>query len=160
MYSVKRIVSICHFDLNKKQNLKIMNRNLILPLFALSLLISGCGNSGAFLASNSTDVQLSQGNYQIVAKNVTGSAESSYILGASHSWGITTQSFGLFPLQGTKTLYKDAREELWTNFEEQYTSVEGKKLALVNIQYDAATSNYFVYTHAKITITADVIEFE
>lgn len=132
----------------------------LLSLFALCLLISGCGNSGAFLATNSTEVHLNEANYNIVAINVTGSAESAYIFGASHSWGVATQSFGLIPLEGSKTLYKDAREDLWNAFEEQYTSVEGKKLALVNVQYDAATINYFLYTHAKITITADVIEFE
>lgn len=101
-----------------------------------------------------------EGNYHIVAKNVTGSAKSAFILGVSHSWGITTQSFGLIPLKGSKTLYKDAREALWTTFEEKHTSVEGKKLALVNVQYDAATTNYIFYTQATITITADVIEFE
>ncbi len=136
-----------------------MNRNLLFALFAFSFL-SGCGNSGAFIASNSTEVQLREGNYHIVAKNVTGSAKSAFILGGSHSWGIATQSFGLIPLKGSKTLYKDAREALWTTFEEKHTSVEGKKLALVNVQYDAATRNYILYTQAKITITADVIEFE
>lgn len=105
-------------------------------------------------------MQLHEDNYRIVAINVTGSAESAYILGGSFSWGIATQSFGLIPLKGTKTLYKDAREDLWTTFEEYYTSAEGKTLALVNIQYDAATTNYLVYTKAKITITANVIEFE
>lgn len=137
-----------------------MNHNLLFGLLVFSFIISGCGNSGAFIASNSTEVQLSEGNYHIVAKNVTGSAKSAFILGGSHSWGIATQSFGLIPLEGSKTLYKDAREALWTTFEEEYTSVEGKKLALVNIQYDAATTNYILYTHAEITITADVIEFE
>lgn len=132
----------------------------LLALFALSFMISGCGNSGAFLAHNSTQVQLHEGNYRIIAKNITGSAETAYILGGSHSLGVTTQSFGLIPLKGSKTLYKDAREELWTIFEEQYTPVEGRQLALVNVQYDAATVNYLFYTHARITITADVIEFE
>lgn len=137
-----------------------MTRYLILLILAFSFILSGCGNSGAFIASNSTEVQLHEGNYQILAKNVTGTAESSYILGGSHSWGLATQSFGLIPLKGSKTMYKNAREELWTTFEEQYTSVEGKKLALVNVQYDAATRNFILYTYAKITITADVIEFE
>ncbi len=137
-----------------------MNRNLLFALFAFSFFISGCGNSGVFIASNSTEVQLREGNYHIVAKNVTGSAKSAFILGGSHSWGIATQSFGLIPLKGSRTLYKDAREDLWTTFEEEHTSVEGKKLALVNVQYDAATTNYIFYTQATITITADIIEFD
>lgn len=131
----------------------------ILTLLTLGILLTGCGNSGAFIAGNSTQVQLKEGNYEIIAKNITGSAETAYILGLSHSWGITTQSFGLIPVKGTKTLYKDAREELWNLFEEQYSAVEGRQLALVNVQYDAATTNFILYTHARITITADVIEF-
>lgn len=137
-----------------------MKPHSLLILLAAGLLLSACGHSGAFIASNSTQVQLQEGNYHIIAKNVTGSAESAYVLGISTSWGITTSSFGLIPLSGSKTLYKDAREELWTVFEEKYTPVENGKLALVNIQYDAATTNYLLYTKAKITITADVIEFE
>jgi hypothetical protein len=137
-----------------------MKNFLLLTLLAAGLLISGCGHSGAFIASNSTQVQLQEGNYRIVAKNITGSAESAYVLGLSTSWGITTSSFGLIPLSGSKTLYKDAREELWTVFEEKHSTVLNKKLALVNIQYDAATTNYLLYTKAKITITADVVEFE
>ncbi|MEX0845313.1 MAG: DUF6567 family protein [Balneolaceae bacterium] len=132
----------------------------ILTLLAIALLFTGCGNAGMFMASNSTDVQLRAGNYTIVAKNVTGTAETSYLFGASYSWGVATNSMGLIPLGGTKTLYKDAREDLWNNFETDFSSVVGKKLALVNIQYDAATSNFFLYTDAKVTITADVIEFE
>lgn len=137
-----------------------MKRHSLLSLFLLSFLFTGCGNSGVFISTNSTQVQLQEGNYQIVAKNITGSAKSAYLLGGSVSWGITTNSFGLIPLRGSKTLYKNAREQLWTIFEQQYGPVNGKKLALVNIQYDAATSNYLFYTDAEITITADVIEFE
>lgn len=132
----------------------------LLTLLTFALIVTGCGNSGAFLATHATQVQLNEGNYKIVAQNVTGSAQNAAILGLSHSWGITTQSYGLIPLKGSKTLYKDAREALWTTFEEQYGSSRGRKLALVNVQYDAATTNYILYTHAKITITADVIEFD
>lgn len=132
----------------------------LITLFTLSLLWTGCGNSGAFIASNSTEVQLRKANYRIAAINVTGSAEKAYMLGLSHSWGLSTQSFGLIPLEGSGTLYKDAREDLWKTFEEQYSSVEGKSMALVNIKYDATTINYVLYTKARVTITADVIEFK
>jgi hypothetical protein len=137
-----------------------MKSYTILSLLAVTLLFAGCGNAGVFLASNSTAVNLEEGNYTIVAKNVTGTAETAYLFGASYSWGMATNSMGLIPMGGTKTLYKDAREALWNNFENEYSTVEGRKLALVNIQYDAATSNFFLYTDAKVTITADVIEFE
>lgn len=137
-----------------------MKSYTILSLLAVTLLFAGCGNAGVFVASNSTNVNLEEGNYSIVAKNITGTAETAYLFGASYSWGMATNSMGLIPMGGTKTLYKDAREALWNNFESEYSSVEGRKLALVNIQYDAATSNFFFYTDAKVTITADVIEFD
>jgi hypothetical protein len=140
-----------------------MKRNslpALLTLLTFAFIVTGCGNSGAFLATHATQVQLGEGNYQIVAQNVTGSAQNAAILGLSHSWGLTTQSYGLIPLKGSKMMYKDAREALWTSFEELYGSAGGRKLALVNVQYDAATTNYIFYTQAKITITADVIEFD
>ncbi|MEQ8523170.1 MAG: hypothetical protein RIB15_00640 [Gracilimonas sp.] len=138
----------------------MMKSYTLLALLVSVLLFTGCGNAGMFVASNSTEVQLKEGNYTIVAKNVTGTAESAYILGGSYSWGMATNSMGLIPLDGSKTLYKDARENLWTNFEAQNSPAEGRKLALVNIQYDSGTTNFVLYTKAKVTITADVIEFE
>ncbi|MEQ8526024.1 MAG: hypothetical protein RIB15_15100 [Gracilimonas sp.] len=129
-------------------------------LMAVAFLLTGCGNAGMFVASNSTEVQLKEGNYTIVAKNVTGTSETSYLFGASYSWGVATNSVGIIPLDGNKMLYKEARESLWDNFEEQGESIEGRTLALINIQYDSNTSNFMVYTKASVSITADIIEFE
>ena len=113
-----------------------------------------------FVASNSTEVQLKEGNYTIVAKNVTGTSEISYLIGASYSWGIATNSVGIIPLDRNKMIYKEARESLWDNFEKQGESIEGRSLALINIQYDSNTTNFLVYTKASVSITADIIEFE
>lgn len=132
----------------------------IIILIAVAYLFTGCGNTGMFVASNSTEVQLKEGNYTIVAKNVTGTSQISYLIGASYSWGIATNSVGIIPLGGNKMLYKEARESLWDNFEKQGESVEGRTLALINIQYDSNTSNFMVYTKASVSITADIIEFE
>ncbi len=129
-------------------------------LMTVAFLLNGCGNSGMFLASNSTEVQLKEGNYTIVAKNVTGTSETSYLLGASYSWGIATNSVGIIPLDSNKMLYKEARESLWENFEKQGESIEGRTLALVNIQYDSNTANFLIYTKASVSMTADIIEFD
>lgn len=129
-------------------------------LMAVAFLLTGCGNAGMFVASNSTEVQLKEGNYTIVAKNVTGTSEMSYLFGASYSWGVATNSVGLIPLDGDKMLYKEARESLWDNFEKQGESIEGRTLALINIQYDSNTTNFMIYTKASVSITADIIEFE
>jgi hypothetical protein len=129
-------------------------------LMAVAFLLTGCGNTGMFMASNSTEVQLKERNYTIVAKNVTGTSETSYLLGASYSWGVATNSIGIIPLDRNKMLYKEARESLWDNFEKQGESIEGRTLALINIQYDSNTANFIVYTKASVSITADIIEFE
>lgn len=129
-------------------------------LMTLTLVLTGCGNTGMFVASNSTEVQLKEGNYTIVAKSVTGTSEISYLFGASYSWGVATNSIGIIPLDGKKMLYKEARESLWDNFEKQGESIEGRRLALINIQYDSNTTNFMVFTKASVSITADIIEFE
>lgn len=129
-------------------------------LMAVAFLLTGCGNAGMFVASNSTEVQLKEGNYTILAKNVTGTSETSYLFGASYSWGVATNSVGIIPLDGNKMLYKEARESLWDNFEKQGESIEGRTLALINIQYDSNTSNFVVFTKASVSITADIIEFK
>ncbi|MBO6586925.1 MAG: hypothetical protein JJ953_12525 [Gracilimonas sp.] len=138
----------------------MMKSYTIIVLLTSVLVLAGCGNAGVFVASNNTQVELSEGNYSIVAKNVSGTSESAYILGASYSWGMATNAVGLIPIGDGKMLYKDAREDLWANFEAANSPVEGRKLALVNIQYDAGTTNLVLYTKAKVTITADVIEFD
>ncbi len=132
----------------------------IFILVAMAFLHTGCGNTGMFVASNSTEVQLKEGNYTIVAKNITGTSETSYLFGASYSWGIATNSIGIIPLDRNKMIYKEARESLWDNFEKQGETIEGRTLALINIQYDSNTTNFMVYTKASVSITADVIEFE
>jgi len=137
-----------------------MNTKSILLLLTAVLILTGCSNSGAFIATNSTTVELSDANYKITAKSITGSAESSYLVGVSTSWGITTNANGLIKLKGTETLYKDAREDFWNKYEADHGSIEGKRLALVNVQFDSLTKNFVLYTYAKVTMTADVIEFQ
>lgn len=73
--------------------------------------------------------------------------------------GMATNTFALVRVYGTGLLYKEALEDLWKNYETTYGSVEGKKLALINVRYDAEALNLIVYTRPKINIRADVIEF-
>jgi hypothetical protein len=128
----------------------------------LVFILSGCGNSGAFIASNSTEVQLREANYEIVALNMTGEAETSYVFGASVSWGPATNSYGLIPIGNSAevSLYRDAQTQLWDNIKTKLGEVENRQLALVNVHYDASTANFFFYTWAKLTVVADVVEFK
>ena len=136
-------------------------KRLITLFVAIVLLIvlSGCGTSGAFRSNQVTNVELSEPNFNIVAKDVTGSSMQGYLFGLSISQGSEIGIFALVKVSGVEKLYDSAVKELWKNYREKYGDIEGKKLALVNIRHDTELLNTFVYTQAKYFITADVVEF-
>ena len=134
---------------------------LIYPVALISaILLSSCATSGLFLSMNNTQVELSENNYEIVATNVSGEAKAGYILGASFSAGAATNTVALARVSGSGMLYMEALENLWKDYEEKHGSVIGKKLALVNVRYDSDALNLILYTEAKISIRADVVEFK
>jgi hypothetical protein len=120
---------------------------------------SGCASGGMFTAGNVTEVQLQRNNFKIVARGVTGESKVGYLFGVSMSVGAVTNTFALLRVDGTGMLYKEALENLWKNYEAEHGKIEGKRLALVNVRYDADVLNLFVYTQPKIMIRADVVEF-
>ncbi len=134
-------------------------KKLFVILVLCTLLFSGCLSTGLFMSANTTEVKLASNNYKIVATNVTGEAKAGYILGTSFSAGAATSTFALARVSGTGLLYAEALEGLWANYEEKHGSVEGKKLALVNVRYDSDVLNLVLYTEARITIRADIVEF-
>jgi hypothetical protein len=129
-------------------------------LLGVSAFFTGCMNSGVLIATNTTTVQLSQPNYKIVATSVSGKAEAGYLFGASLGIGMYAQAYALIPLQKDRALYKIALEDLWKNFEAKYGKADGRSLALVNLRYDTESLNTFFYTSPRLTIIADVVEFQ
>ena len=125
----------------------------------IAAMFAGCASTGMFTASDLTEVQLQKSNFIIVARNVSGEAEAGYIFGSSFSLGMMTNTVAVLRLSGTGMLYKEALEDLWKNYEAVHGPVEGKKLALVNVRYDADALNLFVYTRPKVMVRADVVEF-
>ena len=131
-----------------------------LALALAAIMLTGCINSGAFFATNVTNVELGNGPYQVVASNVTGQAEAGYLLGLSGSQGGFATTFALLRVEGDGLLYKAAVENLWTNFEAGNGAVEGRRLALVNVHFDADAANYLgLYTKSVVSVRADVVEF-
>lgn len=125
-----------------------------------SFLFFNCGGtSGIFSEGNLTEVQLSQGNFTIAAKDVHGESSAAYILGGSMSSGMNSTVLALFKVSGTNHLYTDALNNLWKDFEKSNGSIAGKKYALVNVRYDSNVLNLFLYTTIAITVRADVVEF-
>ncbi len=133
---------------------------LLAALLLATLTFTGCINSGAFYAANMTNVELREANYQIVATNVHGQSEAGYILGLSGSQGGYATTFALFRVEGDGLLYKAAVEDLWAQFEEKNGPVANRRLALVNVQFDADASNYLgLYSKSVVSVRADIVEF-
>ena len=137
----------------------MLNRVAALGLLTCLLPLSGCTTGGAFLAQNLTNVELAGDNFNIVAKDVVGSAYADYLLGFGTSAGASSNTLALVRVGGTATLYNDAVISLWRNFEENYGNAEGRNLVLANVRYDADVLNLIVFTKTTLYIHADVVEF-
>lgn len=112
------------------------------------------------MAVNQTIVNLEEGNYVVQATNLSGESSSGYILGLSYSSGPVANSLAIARVSGSGMLYAEAIEDLWNSYEEEYGTVQGKKVALTNVRYDADILNLVLYTQVKVSVRADVIMFE
>ncbi|MGM0506069.1 MAG: DUF6567 family protein [Bacteroidota bacterium] len=129
-------------------------------LLLVSVLLTGCSNTGAFLSANQTLVNLNEGNYSLSERSVTGESEAAYVLGLSYSTGLMASTIAIARVDGSEALYADAITDLWDNYEAEHGAIEGEKLALTNIRYDTDILNLILYTKVRLTIRADVIEFD
>ena len=135
-------------------------KNSIIFLFAIcAIALCGCTAGGMFLSQNLTNIELSRANYDIVVKDVSGSAYAEYLIGFSGSYGAVSNTLALVRVGGTATLYNDAIKSLWKDYEETYGSTEGRNLVLANVRYDTDILNLILYTKTTLNIHADVIEF-
>lgn len=136
-------------------------KRIIVSLIAITLLIliTGCGTMGSFRANNVTNVELSRANFNIVARDLQGSAREGYLFGVSAPQGSDINTFGLIKISGDEKPYATAVKNLWKSYEEKYVDSKGKNLVLVNIRQDTEMLNTLVYTEVKYFITADVVEF-
>ena len=132
----------------------------IIFLFVISLFtVYGCTTAGTFQSQNVTNVELSETNFDILARNVSGTAHADFLLGISSSTGSVSNTLALVRVSGTPTLYNDAITDLWDNFEDDYGSADGRNLVLANVRYDTDILNLVVFTKTTLIIHADVIEF-
>jgi len=135
-------------------------KKLLIPVLFAAVLFAGCTNTGAFLSGNQTIVNLNEGNYSIVATNVTGESESAYIFGLSYSSGLMASTIAIARVEGSGQMYAEAFENLWSNYESVHGSVNNQKLALANVRYDTDILNLFFYSKVRLIIRADIIEFQ
>jgi hypothetical protein len=151
------------FSQNRSSSTRSSKRLHLAPVVALvlflPLLVTGCATTGAYDAATITNVELSEGNYEVVATNVQGEASAGYILGASLSTARQQRTIALARVSGSGQLYGAALEDLWSSFAAEHGSPEGRKLALTNVRSDTDALNLLLYTSSTVTIRADVVEF-
>ncbi len=133
---------------------------LILSTLLLLVYLSGCSTGGSFMASNVTNVELSEQNFDFVARNVEGFSRAEYVIGISYSSGFIANTLALVRTGGSAKLYDDAIKNLWDNFRKDYGDTEGRNLLLANVRYDTDILNLLLYTQTDLYIHADIIEFE
>ena len=131
---------------------------LVFPI--LLAFFIGCFTGGSFLANNVTNVELSNDNFRIVARDLQGYSKTQYLIGVSYSTGFLAQSLALVRIGGSVKPYDNAIKDLWKKYKEKHGDTEGKKLVLANVRYDTDILNLLLYTQTELYITADVIEFE
>lgn len=141
-------------------NVSMLKKSAVFILMVSPSLLSGCSTGNAFLAQNQTNIELSRDNFDIVAKDVMGTAYADYLLGFSGSSGPVSNTLALVRVGGTAMLYNDALINLWSNFEENYGSAEGRNLVLANVRYDVDILNLLVFTKTTLFVHADVVEFK
>lgn len=132
---------------------------ILLTAVIISIFITSCGTGGAFQATNVTNVELSQPNFNIVARGLSGTSMQGYLLGLSISQGSDASAFGFLKVAGDDKLYDTAIRDLWENYKKDSGDIEGKNLALINIRQDAIVLNTILYTQTNLFVTADVVEF-
>jgi hypothetical protein len=107
-----------------------------------ALCLAACStNVGKIVQSNGAEVSLRENNYKIVRASAVGSSTG-------------------FALFGVLTLvsptYSEAKQELYRSVGQK---LEGRAIALTNQTEDRSVVNFLLFSIPKITLTADVIEF-
>ncbi len=141
------------------EGIKLMHSRIVV-VAVFGFLLTGCATSGIFNSANVTNVELSEGNYELVATNVSGHSSAGYLIGFSWAYRAEPRTLALLRVDGDEMLVNAAMEDLWASFGAEHGSPAGRKLALVNVRFDSDAANYLgLYTQQNVTIRADVVEF-
>ena len=85
-------------------------KKVISSVFVVILLLAltGCGTMGNFRANHVTNVELSDANFNIVARNVQGSAMQGFLFGVSAPQGSDVSTFALARVSGVERPFDTA----------------------------------------------------
>jgi hypothetical protein len=117
---------------------------IVQSLFSAAVCIAATGcvaSKGEFRQATGTQVALDSNNYKIVKAGVRGESTGFKLL-------------GLISIAAPS--YADAKAALYQNTGENLT---GRSIALANQTEDTSGINLLIFQIPKVTITADVVEF-
>ena len=115
----------------------------LISVCASALLMQGCSRSvGNMPQGTGTEVSLKGSNYKIITAGARGESEGFAL-------------FGILPIISPN--YADAKASLYTSSGQR---LEGRAIALTNQTYDRSTVYLILFSLPKITITADIVEFD
>lgn len=150
-----KLINLNNYNTEKKMK----KLNLLLFAFLTIVFLGGCSTGGAFITHNATSVELSEANFNIVARDLEGYSTASYVFGVTYSMGNVSNTLALARVGGTAKLYDEAIKSIWEKYKAEHGDTEGKKLALINIRADNDMLNLLLYTQTELYLTADVVEF-
>ena len=111
-------------------------------IFTLAFLFGCSASVGRFNQSTGTGVNLSRDNYKVIKAGAMGESKGFRLL-------------GIIPFASPS--YAEAKKQLYASIGE---NVVGKSLALANQTEDRSTLYLILFSIPKLTISADVIEFD
>jgi len=118
-----------------------MSKNSIIAICAGAALLVGCSSTGSMPQSTGTDVSLSGNNYKVIKAGARGESSGFYL-------------FGFIPIVSPS--YADAKSNLYKSVGK---SLEGRSVALANQTYDRSTLYLILFSIPRLTVTADIVEF-
>ncbi len=117
-------------------------RKLVLPAVVCTLmLLVGCSSTGSMPQSTGTNVSLAGNNYKVLKAGAKGTSSGFYLL-------------GIIPIVSPD--YAEAKADL---YESVGVSLEGRAIALANQTQDRSFLYLILFSIPKITVTADIVEF-
>jgi len=111
-------------------------------LLVTLLFATGCASYGSLEANHTTQVELSEGNFKVIATNVHGT---------SHGLGLFLSFFGI-PF--SRALDSVAMDDLMDGVD-----AEGKSIAIINVARERKIQNWLLFHVKTVEYRADVVEF-
>ena len=120
-----------------------MQLRSVLAVGLLFAMLVGCGGNvgGSFQQKTGTEVMLRGNNYKVLKAGARGESTGFYL-------------FGFIPI--VRESFADAKSDLYQSVG---VPLEGRSVALANQTEDRSGLYLFLFSLPKLTISADIVEF-